>query len=267
MWLLCDDRSAVVSSCETVRMASSIRGKQGSAYAFASVFTEPALRGAGWASAMMNLVIRELPARASDLQASILFSDVGAAMYQRSGFDAVPAHDWTFPPDDRSPGPRVAEVDELIPESRLAESWRAISRPVEPFSIWPTPEQVDWHVERERSYSEMLGRIRPNACGARLGRSAIFWAAKYATDELVVLHLAAERPDEAEALLRCAQRAAHGASLRRVRWWECPLSFELPPGFAGGQRTARKNELPMLRPFHPGVRAKAWQCIPRAVWV
>jgi len=259
-WLLCDG-GEVVSSCETFRMTSSSRSRPASTHGVASMFTEPALRGRGHASALMKLLMRELPERSPDLHASILFSDVGAALYEQVGFRAVPAHDWIFPTEAGSPS---AVADQLLTEDSVRD---ICPEPTRPFLVWPAPEQVDWHLERERTYAAVLSRARPESCGARVGRSAIVWAAKYETDELMVLLLAADRPGEAEALLRAARRAAHGASLVRVRWWECPLPFELPAAFAGGRRVPRDGELPMLLLFHPDVRAQDWTCIPRAIWV
>jgi hypothetical protein len=95
----------------------------------------------------------------------------------------------------------------------------------------------------------------------------ILWAAKYTTDELFVIWLDASTREEAEVLLRMARRTAHGAGLSKVRWWECPLPFQLPEDFGGGRRVPRQGALPMLRAFQPEVRAEDWTFIPRAIWV
>src|SRR5205807_26336 len=79
-WLWQDERGAVMSSCETYRMASSWRGVRGESWAVASVYTEPALRRQGHARRMMDALVAR--AEAAGAQASTLFSDVGAPIYE-----------------------------------------------------------------------------------------------------------------------------------------------------------------------------------------
>ncbi len=263
-WLLCDDRDSVVSSCETFRMVSVSNGREGASHALASVFSEPALRGRGYASTLMKLLTRELPERDPAIQTALLFSDVGIPLYEQAGFESRPALDWVFP---AVTGDAAAAVDELIEESRLEAAFAEVPRPDQPFFIWPTADQIDWHIERERTYSALLALPRPRSCGARAGRSVIFWAAKHVSNELVVLLLHAGDPRDAEALFLAARRAAAEASLQRVRWWDSFLPFPLPEALAGGRRIAREGELPMLRPFQPEIRARDWTWIPRAIWV
>jgi len=264
-WLLCGDTGEVLSSCETFRMSSSNQCQNGWTHAVASVFTEPALRGRRYASVLTEMLMRELAQRESDLHASILFSDVGSSLYERAGFEAVPsARDWVFPAEA---GSASELADQLIAEGDVRSVWAELSPPSASFVIWPGPEQVDWHLERERTYSSLLSRERPESCGARVGRSIVVWAAKYATDELILLWLAAVRLSDAERLVRAARRIARAAALSRVRWWECPPPFELPSDFAGGRRIRRDGELPMLRAFRSDLRAREWSVIPRAIWV
>src|SRR4051812_33318121 len=52
-WFWVDHNGAVLASCETFRMNSSVDGSAGHSYAVASVFTEPSLRGRGHAGRMM----------------------------------------------------------------------------------------------------------------------------------------------------------------------------------------------------------------------
>jgi hypothetical protein len=124
---------------------------------------------------------------------------------------------------------------------------------------------VDWHLERERIFTELLGRTRPPACGARSGPGVILWAADPRENQLTVLLLHAPEA-RAEALVTCARRAAHAAGLGRVVLWTTPAD----PPLSGGLREDRLDRLdsvPMVRPLDPRVRVQDWDWIPRALWV
>ena len=56
-WLYVDE-GQVLSSCETFRMDSFLDGVRGSSFGVASVYTEPALRGRGYAGEMMQVLPR-----------------------------------------------------------------------------------------------------------------------------------------------------------------------------------------------------------------
>ena len=267
-WLLCAPDGQVLSSCETYRMESVAKDGagaiQGSTYGVASVFTEACLRGKGYATALIDRVMRALVETDSRLQASILFSDVGARIYERCGFVARPAFDWKFPALKESENIR-GELP--VDERRLTELVLSAPRPGARFFVWPTADQIDWYLERERTYARMLGRARPKQCGAQIGTGFAVWAARYQTDELLVLVLHAAREDEAGALLGAAQRAAGQAGLSGVGWWEQTFPFALDPLVRRGTRIERQGSLPMLRTFDARVRAEDWTWIPRATWM
>ena len=263
-WLLCDRDGSVLSSCETYRMTSVSAGKTGSTYAVASVFTEPSLRGRGHASTLLQHLIPELRRRDPVIQASVLYSDVGAALYERCGFQPRPAWDRILPPE---PGPWEEGLDQLLDEDEVAGVLARLPKPRSGFFVWPSAAQVDWHLERERTYADALDRPRPTACGAMVGGSAALWAADLLRRELVILLACAEGPGASESLSRAARRMAYRTGLARVRWWEGAPDAGLGPDFPGGVRQARKGELPMLHPFSPDVRAQNWTWIPKALWV
>src|SRR5262245_2541358 len=74
-WLLVE-RGDVVASCETFRMRSRHRGADGHSFGLASVYVEPALRGRGHATAMLDRLHPALLDEDPAAQAAILFSDV-----------------------------------------------------------------------------------------------------------------------------------------------------------------------------------------------
>jgi GNAT superfamily N-acetyltransferase len=274
-WLLVSSSGAILSSCETFRMESFVHRRAddagapapspsvGSSYAIASVFTEPPLRGQGHAARMMSLLVGRLRELDPSAHASVLYSDVGPAIYERSGYVAMPAKDRVLDPADGDPSEGV----EPIREADVERAMSLFPRPSSGLVIWPTAAQIDWHVERERIYSSLLHRARPDACGARAGKSAILWASSFKADELWVLLLHGASPSELRLILRSARRTARRAGLSRVVLWESAIGFEWPDGPDGGALHDRDGSLPMICPLGPSISPAGWTVIPRALWV
>src|SRR5439155_22422420 len=103
-WFLRGDGGEVLSSCETFSMGSALRGggqvQQGRAYGVASVLTEAHLRGRGHAAELLRRVHRKVAVQDASAQAFILFTEVGAGVYERAGYTARPEwdEDLAFPP-------------------------------------------------------------------------------------------------------------------------------------------------------------------------
>ena len=254
-WLWRDADGAVLSSCESYRMCSAVEGERGETWAVASVYTEPALRGRGHARAMMDALVAR--AKAEGAQASTLFSDVAPVVYERSGYAARSAEDLVFPP---APGTGTTGVEALVEVVSELEPY------VDDFAVWPTKEQLDWHLERGRTYGDLLGRRALPSVGARAGEGVAYWVADWKNDRLMVLWLDAAHAYEAEALVQTARNVAAAARLREVRLWAQPWPF---PGRAdlGGDRVRRVGSVPMIAPLVDTVKAEMWTQIPRAVWV
>jgi GNAT superfamily N-acetyltransferase len=268
-WLLVDEGGAILASCETFRMESVVHPKGagdpalGSTYGVASVFTEPRLRGRGYASGMMSLLPAAILAEDPAAHAIILFSDVGPAIYARVGYVERPAFDWVIEAEEGDPGEGV----QLVGEEEIASALSLIPRPAEGFVIWPTAGQVDWHIERERVYASLLGGDRPTGSGARAGGSVALWACNFKSNELFILLLHANGTRELQAIVRSARRTARRAGLSRVRIWEQPVAAPWTAGTAGFERRPREGGLPMLKPLDPRVSPEDWAVIPRALWV
>jgi GNAT superfamily N-acetyltransferase len=269
--LLVDDRGAILCSCEALRMESFFQGdvdeagapRRRSSYGIASVFTEPALRGKGHATRMMSLVLDHLRSQDPGAHASVLFSDVGAPIYERAGYVARPAVDRVFEPEDGDPSEGVI----LLRDGDVGPALSLMPRPRAELLIWPSAAQIDWHLERERVYSALLNRARPEGCGARAGGSSILWASGFKSNELCVLLLHAESPEELHRLLRSARRAAGRAGLARVVHWEHPMPFAFPGGPNGGVLRDREGALPMICPLNPAITPDSLTYLPRALWV
>jgi GNAT superfamily N-acetyltransferase len=277
-WLWLAEDGSVLASCESFHNDSHLRGPDGrtlpgDSFSIASVFTEAPLRGHGHATRMMDAVTAELERMSPRGHAAVLFSDVGAPLYRRSGYEEVPAWDWHLAPAGDLPG---RQVDSPLHEHDVAAALERMRRPEVPFFLWPGAPQVDWHLERERVYAELLHRPRPEACGAVVGDSTVLWAMMARYGELVVLLLDARTPLDGESLLAEARRVAHRTGLSRVVLWEEPATAPLLAGLAdearrqghgGMSRVARDGSLPMLRPLRPGLPAATAVPFPRALWV
>lgn len=262
-WFLCAEGSGeILSSCETFRMTSALRGAPGSTYGIASVFTEEKLRGRSFSGELLSRVLERLRAEDAGAQASILFSEVGARIYERLGYVARAEWDvdWLFPP---LPG----EPAGVIPPEALAEGLARVPRPADPFVVFPTAEQLGWHRERERLYSGYLGRQRAMGCGARAGESTILWVANLRYQELFVLWIHAANAGEAGALIESARRVAGAASLKGVRLWNCPMPEGWTVEGSGGKAVPRPLSLAMIKPLCEGLHPDDWRSIQRAVWI
>ena len=264
LWLLRADDGGVLASCETYRMPS-LRsdGPEGHSYGVASVYTEPHKRRRGYVTELLTRLAGHLASQDPRAHAMFLFSDVALRVYQRSGFVARPALNLAFAAMPGDPG---QGVDELLPEQGAARALAAMAPPGGAFTILPDAAQIDWHLERERILSAVMGRCRPSACGARLGGATALWAAEDRTGQLMVLLLNAAGQGEAEALLACARRTAHAAGLTRAVLWRTPGDGPWPEAQAE-DRAERLDSVPMIRPLDARIRAADWEWIPRVLWV
>jgi GNAT superfamily N-acetyltransferase len=270
-WLLCDDAGAVLASCETFRTDSFLRPPGGAllpgdSFAIASVFTEERLRGRGYATRLMDLLAAELE-RQPRAHAALLFSDVGPRIYARSGYQELPAWDWHFVPAPGAPG---ESVEALLREEDLPRALGRLRRPELPFFFWPSPTQMDWHLERGRIYVEHLaGCSLPASVGATVGDSTALWGLVGRSSELHVLMFDARSLADATALLQAARREASRSGLSRVVLWEEPgLAPVLPlPLVEGVTRVVRQGSLPMVRPLLPELPLSPLLPVPRGLWV
>jgi hypothetical protein len=269
MWLLVEEDDPARrpwSSLETFRVPSRHGMRPGFTYEIASVLTEPALRGQGYASLLLTEVGAHI-AREPRAQAMTLYSDVGAAIYARAGYAPVPAEDWVFSAQ-RAQGSAVARSDDRA----VLEAVLAAHRPRGRFALRPSADQVDWHRERERIYAEALGTSAVAHGVLCFEEGYALVAGDLKQRRLVVLAWRAPTPRIAEALLTaCADEAAR-AGLREVRAWAAndPADersiVEVAP-WLGVRRVARPGSLPMLRPIARGLDAGAWRTVERVQWV
>lgn len=242
----------LLASCETFRSRARRGPYHGDVYSIASVITEPALRRRGYASAMLEVLLQNLRARPGALGAA-LFSEVGPSLYARLGFETAPdSEDLVYPADVEEWPYGVSKVHAPLPP---------VPEPPadEGLVLWPTAEQLDWHLERSRFYARALVRPMGKVLGARMGEACLWWQPYFKSRELLVLWTQAATPHETKPLLDAARFTARTLGFRQVRAWAVPTLDA-----TGAQRVPRDDELPMSMTFHgPAV----WRNVQRALWV
>jgi hypothetical protein len=115
----------------------------------------------------------------------VLYSDVGGPIYERAGYAGRPAFDHVFTPQEGDP---ADGVDALVPEAGLAQALAAVPVPADPFVLRLSVAQLDWQLERERCYADLIGIPRAPSAGARVGGSVALWAWGRGALNVLVLH-------------------------------------------------------------------------------
>ncbi len=249
-WFWVDEKDRVLSSCETFCIASEVGGRAGLSWGIASVFTEAHLRKRGHSTAMLQALNARL-ASLPHAQSAVLYSDVGAPIYERSGYRAASAFDLVLPAVD---GVAAVETSEHFVS---LEPLRTAARHLQ---LLISDEQLAWHVEREHAYAELLGRAPLPVHSASLEGSVVNFAASLKTNELVVLQMRSTRVQEQRELLKALQAIAFRNDLQHVIIWSDPL---LPD--AAIQLQARDGSLPMFAAFDASI--EQWSQVERGLWL
>lgn len=254
-WFWLDSKGEVLSSCETFRSDSQVGFARGHSWAIASVFTEAKRRGQGHATALIGALCEELKRRPK-AQTCILFSEVGASLYESSQFHECPSFDWVAPAQDVALQPGAT----LLTDVPVAFMKREDTLSTGQLKVVASLEQLDWHLARERFYSQALKRAPLTGRGVRVGTVEAVWMEYAKTRELLVLWTNARTEAETAAVLKAGQKVAFDAGLAQVRLWE-----NVPLKNAVGRRVSRDDELPMYRSLGPTV--SEWVDIHRVHWV
>lgn len=270
---------AVLSSCEVYVVPALLGGTPSTVLLVATLFTEPEMRGRGYAAALLEAVAAEAAARPR-CAGVLLFSDIGTAYYENLGFRRLGgATDIVLPADaagaeagmdaGAGEGARIAApvvvVDPAADLGDLDEG--SFNAEGETLPCVSPPRLLVLPVELQRAgFTVAFERFEAAHRGlpplARRGASAgadgcCVWAADYEDSELLVLALRASTPAVAAALLAAAQREAAAAGLAVVRLWAPPDAAVSPTTAAavasavaavpGASRAERTKQLPMLR--------------------
>ena len=244
----------LVASCKRYERVLRCGVRTYKAAGIGAVFTPDALRGRGYATALLGALLDAERDAGTDL--AYLFSDIHPAFYQRLGFIALPS---------RTIALRAATLSaERIEVAALGDADATAVRRLfgaldarRPFAFARTP--LDWEWQRlraaSREHAAQLVRL-----GVRRGRALAAYVIGRripAADAFAVDELAFARDDDA-ALIAPLLRAGAG-DLRSIRGWLPPAVARdaLPRGAVRARKDAIAMVLPLSAPFRAAYRAHA----------
>ncbi|MGD1067565.1 MAG: GNAT family N-acetyltransferase [Vulcanimicrobiaceae bacterium] len=246
----------LVASCKRYDRTLRCGTRRFRAAGIGAVFTPPALRGRGYATALLGALLDAERAQGTDF--AFLFSDIGATFYEQLGFVALPSRAFTLRADtlggERIPIAPLGPVD----EGAMRRVFDALEdRRTYAFVRAP----LDWEWQRLRASSrEHAGQ--PVRLGLRRGRSLVAYVSGRrvpAADAFVVDEFAYAGDDDAAALGPLIRAAA--GDLRKVTGWlpPAPARAALPRGAVRARRDALAMAIPLSVSF-----AAAWRtALPR----
>ncbi|OHE97347.1 lysine acetyltransferase [Colletotrichum orchidophilum] len=209
-WILTDptcppDARPILSSCESIRKNVLVAKPDGTVvdaitHAVGSVFTDPAHRGNGYASIMMNMVGPQLARwqgaemkrgetwgdiRDGEVACSVLYSDIGKKFYAKHGWNPYESTHLEFPPQAAAAGvpeggesssPREAaplgyhELAELCAvDERLIRANLAKKSNKTRVSLIPDLDAMLWHLMREDYMTKHIFGETPTVRGGVVG--------------------------------------------------------------------------------------------------
>jgi GNAT superfamily N-acetyltransferase len=237
-WALRVSNGVIMASCETFRLPLL---HSGAVEVIASVFVDPPLRGARMASRMIEALVKQR--REAGLDGLILFSEVGAEIYARTGFRLLPSPTRTWPRSSAA-----APLARGIRSEELGEAleWRNRMREGR-VDIRLLGSIVQWHLARSEFYAGLLGLPRSAVVGARFGDVQALWVPDYKNNALRVIDATGPAGALLDPIMSVAGREAALLGLERVELWDDSLSITLP----GGVELPRDDDLPMGIAFTP----------------
>ena len=268
-WLLRDEQNTILASCETYKMNSCTnsngRSQKGHTYGVASVFTEPSLRGHGYAGETMSRLNEKLRETDPLAQAIILYSEIGDSLYKRSGYEPCDSWGRFFKAESRRK-PRPSGL-RLLTEAELYSHHDKLQPPSHPFCIWPSAAQLDWHFAREGIYSNLLSRSRPRYSGAALEDASMGWTVDFKYSILNVLFFRSQSSELASELIAEARDTAASLQIGEVRIWEKEEFGEWNQLSVTGERRYMNGFIAMIHPIVPSANAKNWKLISSSTWI
>lgn len=247
---LLDERGELLATAKRYRYDVRLRGHDGWMCGFGAVFTPPAVRGHGYAGRLIEaLVERE---RAAGALLAALFSEIGAAFYERLGFAVIPFDEVTVrvARKDGAPAMLVRGGEERdLADIAAIHAARANGAA---FSLRRDASAVGYALAKKR----LLAGLSPEGLRqveffvAEEGASAVAYVVLSQNEHGWTLEEAGDR-DPAGARLGAmlqvlmAREPARPAPLIRA-WW--PRAFPVPPQLELTDR-ADSRDLFMVRPL------------------
>jgi predicted N-acetyltransferase YhbS len=241
----------LVASCKRYERVLRCGERDYRAAGIGAVFTPTALRGRGYATALLGAFLDAERVGGTDV--AYLFSDIGPSFYARLGFTTLRSRAITLRAD-ALPTERVAfatlGAEDAAAAQRLFGTLEARRR----FAFKRTP--LDWEWQRLRAASrEHAGS--PLTLAVRRGRGLAAYVTGRrvpAADAFVLDELAYASDEDANAIAPLLRAAA--GDLRKVQGWlpPAPARGALPRGAV----RARADAIAMLLPLSAGFRG-AWR--------
>jgi GNAT superfamily N-acetyltransferase len=270
-WLLRDGEKPV-ASCETFEMKSLYYGsslERKKAVGIGSVFVEPKLRGRGYSSKLIELLIhRYKNENLNQYHSMFLYSEIGESIYRKVGFDSVASKEWVFPVMEKRNIGKSLEVRAIhrAKVDKLASNIEILNE--NDFIIQATPEQYKWHFRRQDLYAEFLNRENTDQIGLACEGSHLIWMIDYKYNILRGLSFKAENSKLAAALIGEAMNFAKMFGLTEVRLWIMKKSdFFLNNTFDERNISARDDSIAMILPLSGGIKSANWLGVQRAIWI
>lgn len=243
----------LVASCKRYERVLRCGARTYRAAGIGAVFTPPALRGRGYATALLGAFLDAERDAGTDL--AYLFSDIHPAFYARLGFVALPSRTIAL-----RAGMLLTERVEVV---ALGDADAAAVRRVlsaldarRPFAFARTPLDWEWQRLRAASREHGGGAI---SLGVRRGRALAAYVTGRrvpAADAFVLDELAFARDDDARCIAPLLRAAA--GDLRTIRGWLPPAVARdaLPRGAVRARSDAIAMLVPLSAPFRAAFRAR-----------
>jgi GNAT superfamily N-acetyltransferase len=247
---LVDTAGRWLATAKRYRFDARLDGRDGVIGGLAAVFTPPELRGQGHATALIQHLVEQ--ERADGAMAAALFSEIGAACYERRGFVRVPLDEVTVNVEVKagSPAMLVRAGDERdLPDIARMNEIRAVDAR---FALRRTPALIHYAVAKKR----LLAGLGPRDLRqlefyvAEEGASAVAYVVLSVNANGWTLEEAGDRDPAGARLGAMLQVLVAREPSQRVplirAWW--PRSFRVPPQLRLSDRVSPRDVL-LLRPF------------------
>ena len=243
----------LVASCKRYDRALRCGSRTYRAAGIGAVFTPEALRGRGYATALLGALLDAERDAGTDL--AYLFSDIHPAFYERLGFVELPSRRIALRADLLAAG----RVEVAVLGERDGPAMRRVFTALDarrPFAFVRTPLDWEWQRLRGASREHAGGAV---LLGVRRGRSLAAYVCGRripAADAVVVDEFAFAR-DEDRPLIAPLLRAAAG-DLRTVRGWLPPAVARdgIPRGAVRPRADAIAMVIPLSAPFRAALRER-----------
>ncbi len=247
---LLDDRGRILATAKRYRYDIRLDGRDGWMSGLGAVFTPPDHRGHGYAGQLIERLL-DRERRDGALMAS-LFSEIGAAFYQRLGFTVVPFDEVTVRVTRKAGAPamlvRGGDERDLRALADLHQTRSAGAR----FALRRDRSMIQYALTKKRVFAGLsaLGTRQAEFFVAEEGASAVAYAILAVNQHGWTLEEAGDR-DPAGARIGAmlqvlvAREPTQSAALIRA-WW--PRGMAVPPQVELTDRT-QATDLFMVRPL------------------